>query len=194
MDKQIDQALHAAEQNMTDVLTLWQNGRTSDLVFGEALKDMKNDGLKLVKRLRADRAAVTVQTPEQRLEAFGEEMIPRKLYDDACRHVSLQCNRANKAEAELVALISTTPRCGGVGSLLEQVMQSLYSDDYHEPTDDFKRGVNHERKSNNRAVLEAATTLGFSIVPAPTCTACTTCTATGNTLATGEGEKGGELV
>lgn len=47
-----EQALHAAEQNMTDVIQLWASGRTSDLVFGEAIRDMKNDGLKLVKAAR----------------------------------------------------------------------------------------------------------------------------------------------
>ena len=53
MNKVTEQALHAAEQCMTDVLTLYRNHSTSDLVFGEAMKDMKNDALKLVKLARA---------------------------------------------------------------------------------------------------------------------------------------------
>ncbi|MGI4864190.1 MAG: hypothetical protein ACRYFZ_09735 [Janthinobacterium lividum] len=65
-----EQALHAAEQNMTDVLTLWANGHTSDLVLGEALKDMKNDGLKLVKAARK-----AGQTPEER--AFKADLLAR---------------------------------------------------------------------------------------------------------------------
>lgn len=45
------QALHAAEQCMSDVLTYYQNG-CSILVMDEAMKSLKNDGLKLVKAAR----------------------------------------------------------------------------------------------------------------------------------------------
>ena len=41
---------------MTDTIQLWTNGRTSDLVFGEAIRDMKNDALKLVKAARKELA------------------------------------------------------------------------------------------------------------------------------------------
>lgn len=49
---------------MTDTIQLWANGRTSDLVFGEAIRDMKNDGLKLVKAARKELALCAALAPQ----------------------------------------------------------------------------------------------------------------------------------
>ncbi len=47
-----EQALHAAEQNMTDVIKAYRSHGASHIVFGIAIQDMQNDGLKLVKAAR----------------------------------------------------------------------------------------------------------------------------------------------
>ena len=52
MNDLTEKALHAAEQCMSDVYEYYKNG-VSNTVMDEAMKSLKNDGLKLVKQARA---------------------------------------------------------------------------------------------------------------------------------------------
>lgn len=82
-----EQALHAADQCMTDVLTLYRSLHTSGMVMDVAMFDMKSDALTLV---RAARQALP--SPEDR--AFKADLLAR----------------AEKAEAKLATLRAMATR------------------------------------------------------------------------------------
>jgi len=74
-----EQALHAAEQNMTDVIKLFRSHGASHLVFSIAVQDMQNDALKLVKAAR--KAAPTADE-----RAFKADLLARA--ETAERHMA----------------------------------------------------------------------------------------------------------
>ena len=120
--KLIEQALHAAEQNMTDVTDLWRHGRTSDLVFWEAIQDMKRDGLRLVKQARA--ALAVPAAPAAAPDAGGAWCImkstrtcwpPRPYAGGTCQDVGIERGRIYRDHSEAVADATKLTRCNPAG-------------------------------------------------------------------------------